>query len=88
MIGRSEAPWTDDEVASLNGYQAHGMFHPFTHCTEDGIVVDLIATNLGWVTEIGKAPVQVWAHQFMVDWSWKTHADQMKKRFGGVDESL
>ena len=39
------APWTDDQVATLNTYQQCGHFHPYT-C---GICrADLVATNDGW----------------------------------------
>lgn len=27
---RTTAPWSDDQVASLNEYQTSGVFHPFT----------------------------------------------------------
>lgn len=29
-MGFSHAPWTEDQVASLNAYQESGVFHPFT----------------------------------------------------------
>jgi hypothetical protein len=58
--------FTDDEVASLNGYQACGYWHPFTcECGED-----LIATSTGWKCD--HCPyTQTWAHSWMKDWSWK-----------------
>lgn len=64
---KSEPPWSDDEVESLNAYQADGRVHPFT--SEDGNA--LIATSTGWVEAIGGPIIQTWAHSWMVDWSWK-----------------
>lgn len=72
------APWTDEQVETLNAFQRSGFFHPFT-CGErderhqqyretngdrdDGL---LVAYNDGW-----RCPVcdwrQNWAHSFMAD---------------------
>ena len=68
--GRSEAPWSAEQVRSLNGYQAAGYVHPFTHGDGDE-KVDLIATTDGWVRKDGGRVVQTWAHGFMTDWSWR-----------------
>lgn len=66
-----EAPWTEDQVASLNAYQASGRGHPFTGTRRlDGTETILIATTAGWVANPGGPVVQTWAHDFMVDWSW------------------
>lgn len=65
------APFSDDQVASLNAYQACGYAHPFTGA-DSGF--DLIATREGWVEEPGGPVVQTWAHDFMGDWSWKAIA--------------
>jgi len=66
---RVTAPWTEEQVRSLNGYQASGRFHPFTY--GDGAdQVDLIATRDGWVACDGGPVVQDWAHGFMADGSW------------------
>lgn len=62
--------WTDDQVASLNAYQAAGVMHPFTYEDADG-EVDLIATPEGWRAKLDGPVVQEWAHGFMLDWSWK-----------------
>ena len=70
---RANAPWTVDQVASLNAYQDCGFCHPFTGA--HGVV--LVATRDGWVepTEPGEPAseriVQSWAHVFMADWSWR-----------------
>lgn len=66
------APWTDDEVESLNAYQHAGIFHQFTSTNGH----DLIATNNGWVENIGGPIVQDWCHPFMADWSWAPKCKQ------------
>jgi len=32
-----EAPWTDDQVASLNAYQKCGYHHPFTYYVPEAL---------------------------------------------------
>lgn len=64
---RSHAPWTDDQVESLNGFQHCGYLHEF-RSERDKL---LVATNLGWVEEGTTTPiVQTWAHEFMTNWEW------------------
>lgn len=60
------APWTADQVASLNGFQTSGFFHPFT-CSKGSH--PLLATLHGWVCPQDDY-IQDWAHDFMLDWSW------------------
>ena len=69
------APFTPDQVASLNGYQASGAFHEFTCGNElcpgtDGQDAALVATEGGW-----RCPAcpytQDWAHDSMADGSWR-----------------
>lgn len=72
----SYAPWTQEEVESLNGYQACGFFHEFTG--DNGEI--LIATSSGWVTQEGGPVVQEWAYTFMTDGSWKQHAASMRSK--------
>lgn len=68
----AEAPWTADQVSSLNGYQASRVMHPFTGARgPGGEETILIATPDGWVEREGGPIVQTWAHGFMADWSWK-----------------
>ncbi len=67
---RVEAPWTDDQVKSLNAYQNAGYLHPFTFGSGEK-QVDLIATKEGWVAQVDGPVVQTWAHEFMADWSWR-----------------
>lgn len=67
----SHAPWADDEVKSLNEYQACDRYHPFTW--GDGPdQVNLIATNDGWVAVNDGPVVQTSAYKFMTDWSWSS----------------
>jgi ribosomal protein S27AE len=69
-----EAPFTDDEVASLNAYQKSNLGHPYT--CECGDHVILIATTDGWVCS-RCAYTQTWCHDFTANWDWtrlKNHA--------------
>ena len=69
-MSQVHAPWTTEQVESLNGYQNCGHTHPFTY--GDGAdQVDLIATPEGWVAVEGGPVVQDWAHSFMLDDTWK-----------------
>jgi hypothetical protein len=63
------APFSDDQVASLNGYQAAGTGHPFT-CGTDGCRGILRAAPAGWYCP-GCNYRQSWAWRWMVDWSWR-----------------
>jgi hypothetical protein len=67
---RIEAPWTDDQVASLNAYQTAGYVHPYTYGDGDE-KVDLIATQDGWVAKLGGPVVQNWALEDMCNWKWR-----------------
>jgi hypothetical protein len=65
------APFTPEQVASLNGYQASGAVHPFT-CGNDDCPAEqavLVAREDGW-----RCPActytQDWAHAQMADGSW------------------
>lgn len=58
--------WNDEQVASLKAFQACGFFHPFTY----GEGELLIPTSEGWTNAEGKV-TQTWAHDWMLDWSWK-----------------
>lgn len=74
------APWTDDQVASLNGYQAAWVFHPYT-CGTDGCPRRaagevLTATRAGWECPCGYR--QAWAQLQMADWSWQRPADVLR----------
>lgn len=72
------APFSEDQVNSLNGFQQSGVMHEFTcanrHTPIHGIRTPnphdvLIATTEGWRCEVCDY-TQDWAHNFMADWSW------------------
>lgn len=64
---RIEAPWTAEQVWSLNEYQASGAMHPFT--SENS--TELIATPDGWIEHEDGKVIQKWAWAWMADWSWQ-----------------
>jgi hypothetical protein len=72
--GCIEAPWTDDQVASLNAFQASDHVHPFTGSQG----ASLRATAAGWVEHVGGPVVQKWALTFMADWSWRKLESSVK----------
>lgn len=66
MIDKVIAPFSQDQVRSINAYQRDGLYHPFT-CGESH---PLVATGMGlYCPEDGKFK-QFWVHDFMADWSW------------------
>jgi len=70
--GYVRAPFTLEQVASLNDYQRSGAFHPFT-CAVDSRHGALHATAGGWhCRECHYA--QHWAHRWMADGSWALRA--------------
>lgn len=66
-MSQIHAPWTDQQVASLNVYQKADYVHPFTSVW--GVI--LTATEAGWVEAQFGPIVQDWAYEFMTDWSWR-----------------
>jgi hypothetical protein len=69
MSREVSAPFTDDQVASLNACQAEVSWHPFT-CGTDECRAVLKAEPDGWrCPRCGYR--QGWAHGFMADWSWR-----------------
>ncbi len=63
------APFTDEQVASLNAYQEAGTGHPFTCGGQDCREI-LRAERDGWRC-LRCDYRQGWAHAFMADWSWQ-----------------
>lgn len=61
-----KAPWTDEQVAALNRYQAGRWMHPFT-CGGHNCRSNLLATNAGWICPNCNNYKQDWAHEFMTD---------------------
>jgi hypothetical protein len=73
--GLCNTPWTEDQLNSLNGFQACEYFHPFT-CGQrepDNKPHVLFATKDGWTCPMCNPNLvcQTWCHEFMADWSWK-----------------
>jgi hypothetical protein len=68
------APFTPEQVASLNAYQEAGVMHPFTcdnemHGSREFV---LVATETGWRCRSRWCDYyQTWAHAAMADWSWQ-----------------
>lgn len=72
-----KAPWTPEEVTSLNGYQQSGVMHEFTcgsggrcdasHDAQGGM---LVATKNGWICPYCDY-AQNWCHEWMADGTWR-----------------
>ena len=79
------APFTDDQVKSINEFQKSKHWHPFTcgkvHC--DGI---LTATTHVLVCRKCGNWKQYWVHDFMVNWDWKRLDDLGEAAQKGIDE--
>lgn len=72
---RARAPFTPEQVRSLNEYQVSGAMHPFT-CGEHDCRARLVATEAGWECPRDCGYTQAWAHEVMANWAWKDgHAD-------------
>lgn len=68
------APWTLEQVASLNGYQYSGVFHDFTcgGTKHKRGSPTLLARTTGWVCPDASCRYrQRWAWRWMADWSWR-----------------
>lgn len=84
MSEKITAPFTEEQVLSLNGFQASGVMHPFT-CGECPRV--LVAIEFGWVcprTECGYR--QDWAHSFMADGSWRKAVTALTDLSVGIND--
>ena len=78
------APWTDDQVKSLNAYQTEGIGHDFT-CgnTRHKKSFSLFAMNDGWHCMSPKCQyTQQWAWTWMANWSWKKAKEEWYKEMG------
>lgn len=72
MSEKVHAPFTPDQVASLNAYQLAGVMHPFTCGGSDCHGIRLIAAADGWHCARQSCGYrQTWAHAVMADWSWR-----------------
>lgn len=75
-----KAPWSDEQVTSLNAYQNCNEWHPFTGTRKpNGDETPLIATPSGWVEEENGPIIQDWAHSWMTNWEWRTMAKPIEK---------
>ncbi len=70
------APFSSDQVLSLNAFQGHRGWHPFT-CPNRGDGKHEMTTDLGVLVALKEGWVcldcdyaQDWAHAWMADWSW------------------
>lgn len=60
------APWTEDQVRSLNARQRREDVHPFT-CGHCDFKLPLFATTKGWECQSLLCDyTQDWAHDFMM----------------------
>lgn len=59
-----EAPWTPEQVAALNAFQARSNIHPFT-CGKCGGLEVLVATSTGWLCPKDCGYSQTWAWESM-----------------------
>ena len=67
----ARAPFTVEQVDSLNAFQASNVFHPFTHSRdEDGNEEVLVAQEDGWHCPNHPEYEQDWAWDWMADGSW------------------
>lgn len=89
-----KAPWTDDQVRSLNAYQESGFMHPFI-CSEhvdDNLHADyevLVASRDGWHCPVpGCAWHQVWAWAWMADWSWEEAIRTLHDELAAMREAV
>ncbi len=73
--GKVEAPFTEWQVKSLNAFQEHGTFHPFT-CGNDNCPHPKYEHSVLYAQEDGwHCPncdyTQNWAHAGMANWDWE-----------------
>lgn len=69
MEDKNHAPWTDEEVESIKGFQEAGSFHPFT-CPEH-TDFELIPYTEALLCPLTNCMYkQTWVHSFMADGSW------------------
>jgi hypothetical protein len=65
-----KAPFTDDQIQSINAYQMSGAFHPFT-CGTPGCRAVLMATRDGMICNTCHQWHQDWVHTEMANWKWR-----------------
>jgi hypothetical protein len=75
-MNQVHAPFTPEQVASLNAFQSDGRMHDFTCCNPHSGSRSLIATETGWICARCDY-TQTWAYDWMADLSWKVMMDEM-----------
>lgn len=71
-MSEAQAPFTDEQIKSLNDYQVSGVFHPFT-CGIDSVHALLVAGRDGWSCPDCEYK-QTWAHVWMANDMWRRAA--------------
>lgn len=66
--GRVFAPWTPEQVESLNAFQQSGWYHPYTCGHDPGHT--LVAATDGWYCPVLGDWKQTWAHEWMTNLEW------------------
>lgn len=91
MTDMIRAPWTPEQVAALNRFQAEGGMHPFTcgntHATPD---LHLVAHTDGWHCWLPDCDYrQDWAHRFMADPdTWPKSLAELREAAPGEPDPL
>lgn len=70
-LAKAQAPFTDDQILSLNEYQSSGVFHEFT-CGGENCREAMVAQRDGWVCPTCGYNKQNWAWEWMANWGWKS----------------
>lgn len=74
---RVKAPFTDEQVRSLNDYQTNSIFHAFT-CGSGSDHGPLLARPDGMVCQgAGCSYRQEWVNRFMADHSWRVSQEDV-----------
>jgi len=81
LMDQVRAPWTEEQVASLDAFQGCTTCTPLVD--EKGL--PLVATRSGLMKQGTDERVLIWAHRWMLDWSWK---DAPKQRSGPKSVNL
>ena len=77
MIDMVHAPWTAEQIAALNAWQASGHVHEFTCPNEHEGSRVLVAKRDGWHCP-GCVYTQTWAHAMMTLGPPPNPVDQMR----------
>jgi hypothetical protein len=82
VTDKIRAPWTPEQVAALNRFQAEGGMHPFT-CGKDHATdaLHLVAHEDGWHCWLPDCDYrQDWAHAFMADpGAWPKPLEELRQ---------